>query len=264
MSPVALMHVASIWIYPIKSLDGVSVSRSSFVADGGLVGDRQFALVDRDDVFVNSKRTGEVNRIRAKYDAELATIELGVAGFDDDWERFELGIGNDALEGWFSDFFGFSVRLVEDRRTGFPDDGRYPGPTVVSRQSLMCVASWFDQLTVEAIRRRMRANIEVEADIPFAEDRLFHAENGDFFIGSVSLRAIHACERCVVPTRDPDTGEVDGGFERRFRERRRDTLPSWAEPARYDDFYKLTVNTTVASGEVHKVIAVDDRVGERE
>jgi len=55
--------------------------------------------------------------------------------------------------------------------------------------------------------RRFRPNIHVELDAePFAEERW---EGRRICVGDVVLKLLHPCERCVIPTRDPDTQERD-------------------------------------------------------
>ena len=53
--------------------------------------------------------------------------------------------------------------------------------------------------------RRWRTNIEVEADAPpFAEAGW---EGAELRVGEARLQVLHPCERCAIPTRDPDTAE---------------------------------------------------------
>ena len=55
--------------------------------------------------------------------------------------------------------------------------------------------------------RRFRPNIHVELDAEaFAEEGW---EGRRLRVGDVVLKLIHPCERCVIPTRDPDTQERD-------------------------------------------------------
>ncbi len=62
-------------------------------------------------------------------------------------------------------------------------------------------------LDIPADLRRFRPNIHVELDAePFAEEGW---EGRRLRVGDVVLRLIHPCERCVIPTRDPDTQERD-------------------------------------------------------
>jgi uncharacterized protein YcbX len=50
--------------------------------------------------------------------------------------------------------------------------------------------------------RRFRTNLHLELDAPaFAEERW---QGGRLQVGPVTLDLLHPCERCVIPTRDPD------------------------------------------------------------
>jgi hypothetical protein len=48
------------------------------------------------------------------------------------------------------------------------------------------------------------------------------------------------------------------GFQKRFSDLRRETLPPWAPAARFDHFYRLAVNTRVAPTEHGKLLRVGD------
>ncbi len=53
--------------------------------------------------------------------------------------------------------------------------------------------------------RRWRTNVHVALDAPaFAEEEW---EGRTLAIGAATLTLLHPCERCVIPTRDPDTQE---------------------------------------------------------
>ena len=73
------------------------------------------------------------------------------------------------------------------------------------------------------------------------------------------LEAVNPCARCAVPGRDSRTGLVENSeFAKVFAEKRRKSLPEWAEPARFDHFYRLAVNTRIPPSEDGKKIAVGD------
>ena len=61
------------------------------------------------------------------------------------------------------------------------------------------------------------------------------------------MEGTNPCQRCVVPTRDSLTGAASSGFATEFARRRAATLPPWADRRRFDHFYRLTVNTRLAS-----------------
>ncbi len=69
------------------------------------------------------------------------------------------------------------------------------------------MASWFDDVTVDGLRRRLRANVEVGGVPAFWEDRFVGADAPAFRAGSVRFEGVTPCGRCVVPQRDPDTGK---------------------------------------------------------
>ncbi len=144
-----------------------------------------------------------------------------------------------------SNLLGIGVTLVEDAENGFPDDTDAPGPTVVSTATLQAVASWFDGLTLDQVRARFRANLEIDGVPAFWEDRLVGESDIEvpFAIGEVKLSGVNPCARCIVPTRSAETGESTIAFAPIFRKRREQTLPDFAPRNRFDHFYRLAVNT---------------------
>jgi hypothetical protein len=123
------------------------------------------------------------------------------------------------------------------------------------------VATWFDGLAPGEVRRRFRANLEIDGVEPFWEDRLYSDEGGAvrFQVGDVVLDGTNPCQRCVVPTRSSETGERYDEFARIFESRRYETLPYWATRSRFDHFYRLAVNTRPVPGK-EGTIRVGDEV----
>ncbi len=253
------LHLGRIVVYPIKSLDGVAVSEAAITAGGFLEHDRVYAIVDQDGKVVNGKRDARVHRLRSRFDAAFGEVHIAADGTGG--ETFPLA-EPDGLNRWLSSFFGFGVRVQADALRGFPDDREAFGPTVVGEASLRAVARWFPDLDLASVRGRFRANLElVGPDAPpFCEDELFGAagELRPFAIGPVQFRGHNPCQRCVVPTRDPRTGEAIAGFQKRFMELRRETLPPWANPTRFNHFYRFTINTSVPPTEAGKRLRVGD------
>lgn len=255
-------RLSRITLFPIKSMDGIAVPEAELLENGALRYDREYAVVDAEGRFVNGKRTAEINRLRTRYDLELGTVALRVEGLDDTEEVFHLDGQRAALGEWLSAFFGRPVSLQRNTSGGFPDDGRYPGPTLISTATIETVASWFPGIAPDNMRRRLRANLEVSDTVPFWEDHLYaEAEVAvPFRIGEVGLEGGNPCKRCVVPSRDPVTGHIYAGFQRTFAQRRRETLPPWAERSRFDHTYRLSVNTRVPFGQAGRRLRVGDPV----
>ena len=254
------MHLGRITVFPIKALDGVTREESVVTAGGILEHDREYAIFDADGHWVNGKRTPRIQQLRCAYDPAVREVSL--------WEQGQAARTTFALAAraplgrWLSEFFGFAVTVRHEPQRGFPDDADAFGPTVVSEASLRAVAAWFPGLDLESVRRRFRANLEITGAGAFVEDSFYGGPNErrPFTIGAVRLLGHNSCQRCVVPTRDPDTTEPIPDFRKIFMEKRRLHLPSWANARRFDHFYRFAVNTSVSPAEADKIIHVGDPV----
>ncbi|MCU4971251.1 MOSC N-terminal beta barrel domain-containing protein [Halobacteria archaeon AArc-m2/3/4] len=271
-------HLERILVHPIKSLDATSRETARIVDNGGLEWDRRYAIVDADGEYVNGKREQRIHRLRARFDLERETVALREHGDgdgheaengreeeNDDGQTFHLEDDRAALAAWLSAFVGYDVDLVRDDEGGFPDDTDASGPTVISRGTLEAVASWYDGISPTEMRRRLRPNLVVGSGsetTAFWEDRLYEAPGRvvAFEVGGTELLGVNPCQRCVVPTRDPDTGEVTNGFRERFCKRREATLPEWASQDWFDHYFRLMVNTHVPEASWGARLAVGDAV----
>ncbi|NEQ45815.1 MAG: MOSC domain-containing protein [Leptolyngbya sp. SIOISBB] len=251
-------HLARIDLYPIKSLDGVSIQTGWVLKSGALQHDRAFALIDQAGKFVNGKRFASIHRVRSRFSDDLSQLSLWV---DDSTQTVTFHLTDDkvGLEQWFSDYFKQPVRLTHNTDRGFPDDTDSPGPTIISTATLQAVADWYG-LSLEASRRRFRTNLEIDGVPAFWEDRLF-AESGEpvpFQIGNMTFLGINPCQRCVVPTRDATTGESIKGFQKTFIQQRAETLPEGVARSRFNHFYRLAVNTRLSPDSERSPLTVGD------
>jgi uncharacterized protein YcbX len=253
-------QVAKLLIYPIKSLDGVAVETATVLKSGALQGDREFALVDAAGQFVNGKRQQRIHAIRTEFDLAARIVSLAVG--DRSAQHFHLDDQRQAIAHWMSDYFGFPVQLRQNQEMGFPDDTRSPGPTLVSAATLTEIATWYPEITVDEVRRRFRSNIEISQVPAFWEDQLFAATETpvQFQLGEVSFIGINPCQRCVVVTRNPWTGEADPSFQKTFVAHRQETFPNWAPRSRFNHFFRLAVNTRVADSQGGQRLHVGDRM----
>jgi hypothetical protein len=182
---------------------------------------------------------------------------------------FPLVPGPEGPCGWLSEVFGMGVLLLERAEGGFPDDRDAAGPTLVSTATLEAVAGW-SRIDLDECRRRFRANLEIGGCDAFWEDALASPARPDleprgselapdlpadpyadlpppepreFSIGAARFRAVNACRRCVVPTRDSRTGLVTEQFRDVFEAWRGRTLPADVDAAAWSHRYRLAVNT---------------------
>lgn len=255
-------YLAGISIYPVKSLDGMAVARSTILEGGALQHDREFALFDEQGEFVNGKRHAQIHRLRSGFDWGSRVLSLQIQDSNPQ-VAFHIDQERSGLEAWLSAYFEFPVSVRQNEAGGFPDDTNAPGPTVVSTGTLETIASWFPTLTVEEVRSRFRANLEIAGVPPFWEDQLFAEadQTVPFRVGDVQFEGINPCQRCIVVTRNSHTGAVLPQFQQQFVIQRKAVLPSWTLASRFNHFFRLGVNTSVPSSEVGKGIQVGDAIG---
>lgn len=251
-----MAHVEGLRVYPVKGLDGVEVGSSPITAGGTLARDREYALFGPDGEWINGKRTDRVHDVGASFD-----LDSGVLTVETDAEprSFDLEAERAAAEAWFSTFFDLDVEIRRGERGEYVDRPG-AGPSVVSTATLAAIAGWFDDLSVDGVRRRLRANVEIGGVPAFWEDRLLGDGAPALVAGGVRLTGVEPCGRCVVPERDPDTGEPTPDFRERFVERRRETLPEWADEDAFDHFYAVMVIADVPDGHRGRRITAGDEV----
>ncbi|MGB5633631.1 MAG: MOSC N-terminal beta barrel domain-containing protein [Waterburya sp.] len=254
-------HVARLLVYPIKSLDRVDCDRVTILESGALEGDRSWAIFDPQGNFVNGKRNPKIHALRSQFDSKTNILSLWLQGADQRAE-FDLIKEQKGIRNWLESYFGFPVEIRQDLNRGFPDDTASPGPTLVSTATLEAIASWYPELDTADIRRRFRANIEIAGVPAFWEDRLFTnpEQTVKFKVGEVKFIGVNPCQRCIVVTRDPQTGKPYSKFQQTFIEQRKITLPQWTERSHFNHFFRLAVNTRLSPTEAGKVITVGDQV----
>ena len=266
-----MARLERIRIYPVKGLDATEVESAEVLDGGTLAGDREFALFDadaapdegigdespHDNGVFNAKHSDRFHALGTEYDLETTTLTVEPDGgerraFDLDTERDEAG-------SWFGDYFGHDLSLRRDGSLGFVDR-RGAGPSVVSTATLKAVASWFDGMSVESARRRMRANLEISGVPAFWEDRFVGDDAPAFGVGGVGIEGVTPCARCVVPERDPETGEPTPAFREQFVEKREETFPEWADREAFDHLYTLMLIARVSEADRGRTLAVGDAV----
>lgn len=216
------MKIASLFLYPVKSLAGIAVD--AFELDEfGPVGDRRWMLVGADGGFLTQRRHPRLALVGTALEQGQVILEIPGAG------RFPLRPGpetctvtvwQDQVEALvaepgpaqaLSQFCGTPVRLVY-----MPDStlrpARAPGLEGVHRVSfadgfpfLVVSRASLDDLNARLAQpvdcRRFRPNIVLEGGRPWQEDHW-----NRLTLGNVTLALVKPCSRCAVTTVDPDTG----------------------------------------------------------
>jgi uncharacterized protein YcbX len=198
---LATGRVTELHRWPVKSMAGQPVDALN-IDERGAAGDRAHALFDE---FKGAPRRLTVRQVprmllwHAGYDGADVTPQdvpfpelTAPDGRTFDWRDPELP---QALE----DDLGRPVALRRD--LGLMQD---LGHTllVTTQATLDAVRA---ELDTELDLRRFRTNVHVVLDAPaYAEEEW---EGRELRIGAATFRLLHPCERCVIPTRDPDTAQ---------------------------------------------------------
>jgi uncharacterized protein YcbX len=237
---------------------------------GTFESDREYALLDPDEDTViedrfdsvgktfNGKEIDHTHEVKSKFDPEtdLLTLTMRNTGETD---TFDLTTERKEASEWFSGFVGEPVKLRHRKPPSFIDRPKL-GPSVISTGTLEEVASWFDEMTVEGARIRLRPNIEIGGVPAFWEDRFLGDDPAGFEIRETRFEGAEACARCVVPSRNPDTGEPIEDFEQRFAEYREETLPDWAPREAFEHFFTIMLITKVPDLYYGDTVSVGDEV----
>jgi uncharacterized protein YcbX len=252
--------ISRLRIYPIKSLDPVELQEAE-VGVHSLRHDREFAMVAKDNRYMNGKRTGRVSELRAEYDLPNYTVHLSprANGVTD---SFHLINDKAALEAYLEDFFGEPVTLLHDQQGQLMDIPSASSVTILSKASLLSLQEEFSDLTLEDVRLRFRATIELDGVDAYWEENLV-AEPGvgmRIKLGDVEMIGISPRARCNVPPRDPFTGKTDKTFVKRMIKSRERTLPENSHIPAYGNLYHLTINTYIAESEKGKWLRIGDEL----
>jgi len=198
---LATGRVTELHRWPVKSMAGQPVDALNI--DGrGAAGDRAHALFDE---FKGAPRRLTVRQVprmllwHAGYDGADVTPQdvpfpelTAPDGRTFDWRDPQLP---QALE----DDLGRPVALRRD--LGLMQDLDH-SLLVTTQATLDAVSAALD---TEIDLRRFRTNVHVVLDAePYAEEEW---EGRELTIGDAAFRLLHPCERCVIPTRDPDSAQ---------------------------------------------------------
>jgi MOSC domain-containing protein len=215
---VSALSVTAIKATRLRSVESLALGPA------GARGDRRFFIVDARGRMVNGKVFGQLQSVVADWDEEGRALTLAFPGGEtvagtvgEDGEPLITSFFSRPAEArlargpWsraLSEFLGQAVRLVEivpgDGRGSAVDRADGGAVSLISRASLAALAAAGRLEQVDA--RRFRMLIEVDGVDAHAEDGWIGRE---VRVGGASVRFEGNVGRCLVTTRNPDSGEVD-------------------------------------------------------
>jgi len=256
MNPI----ISRIRIYPIKSLDFVELNEAE-VGVHSLRYDREFAMLTHDGHFMNGKRSGRVNELMASYD--LADYKVTFSDRNGaHMNTFHLLNDTTDVEEYLTDFFGEPITLLQNKHGKLMDIPAASSVTILSEASLQSLHQEFSDRSLDDLRLRFRATIELSGVEPFWEENLVGTPGVGmrFTIGDVDMVGISPRARCNVPPRDPFTGIADKTFVKRMIKSREKSLPDYSPISSYGGLYHLTINSYIPENQKGKWLKVGDEL----
>jgi uncharacterized protein len=227
-----MLTISQLFIYPIKSLAGISIT-SSLVTDRGLQHDRRWMLVDKANQFLTLREFPKMAMLHPTIEGEMLTITsvehpngpLSIFTKTDEktledvtiWNATVLAkeVGKEANQ-WFSDMLGSAVKLVfmpdesmrpVDTTSGYKPANRFTSFADAYPFLLLGETSMNDlnsRLPMPFSIKRFRPNIVFSGGEPFQEDEIV-----DFTINNIPFTGLENCARCSIPNVNPETGVFD-------------------------------------------------------
>jgi len=207
--------VSTLRVVPVKGTAVVEVERAT-IGPRGLQGDRRFSILDTEGGLLTARRSGPLLGVHAAVDEAAGTLTLAFPGGEE--VTAPVVLGAPASGTYFGERrgrvvegpFGGALQRYLDRPAQLlahddETDGWDEDPvSLVSRASVDELARQAGRDALDA--RRFRMSIEVDGLGPHEEDGWIGREVA---VGDAVLEVTARCERCVITTRDPDSGEVD-------------------------------------------------------
>jgi uncharacterized protein YcbX len=225
------LHISQLFIYPIKSVGGISV-HSSPVTSTGLLHDRRWMLVDQRGRFISQRENSTLALLRIQvrssalvvFHKDHPTHSLEIPFFDPaelhSLPRAEVIIWDDICNAmvypqrftdWFTRLLETPCQLVYmDDTVRREVDKKYAFRHEITSFSdgfplLMIGQSSLDDLNTRLPYpipiNRFRPNLVFEGGYPFQED-----EMSVFEVNGLEYKAVKPCARCIIPTIDQETG----------------------------------------------------------
>ncbi|MFZ1280900.1 MAG: MOSC N-terminal beta barrel domain-containing protein [Ignavibacteriaceae bacterium] len=222
-----MLTLSEIYIYPIKSLGGISLD-SAIAEDRGLKYDRRYLLVDENGMFLTQRDLPQLALLKLSFtetgfkvlnmvDNSFITIPFE----SDSYEKMKIQIWDDncnsvrvdkKLDEWFSNILKIKCSLVympdnekrivekkffsKDFIVSFADAYPY---LIIGQSSLDDLNS---RLETGLPMNRFRPNFVFSGGNPYEEDNW-----KNFKIDGVHFKAVKPCARCMITTTDQETAE---------------------------------------------------------
>lgn len=209
------MHIASLYVHPIKSCRGIAVS-SAVLDERGLEADRRWMVADAAGRFLTQREEPRLNRVRLGAAEGGWTVEAGgqvTIRPADANERTTVRVWGDPVRArvhrdgsaLLSEHLGRAVRLVHfgaeaERRAG----ASAPSAKVAFADAYPLLL--IGQASLDALNERLERPVPMSRFRPnvVVAGSEAHAEDGwdRLRLGTIGARMVKRCDRCSVVTVD--------------------------------------------------------------
>jgi uncharacterized protein len=231
-----MLAISQLFIYPIKSLGGISVS-SAWVTDRGFQYDRRWMLVNEQNRFLSQREYPKMALLTVHLDKgglRIKSEEHKESGLFIPFDKTEKGLENVTIwnatceafrvgkevDSWFMDMLEVKCKLVYmpdaslrpvNTASGFSPKEKFTSFADAYPFLMLGEASMHDlngRLPIPVSIKRFRPNIVFSGGFPYQEDEI-----GDFSIRQINFTGLENCARCMVPNIDPEKGILDKNKE---------------------------------------------------
>jgi len=220
--------VRALFIYPVKSCQGIQLDRAEVVARG-LRRDRRWMIVDAEGTMISQRTEPRLAQVAVRVDEERERLLLNAFGpgalhlplapsqgatarvrvWSSEVEALDAG---DEASRWASSLLGARASIVF-----MPDQAERPVKAEYAQKGdvvsfadgfpiLVANTASLDDLNARLDRpvpmNRFRPNVVVDGFAAWAEDQWQRAR-----VGEVPVRLPKPCDRCAITTTDQQTGE---------------------------------------------------------
>ncbi len=234
------MIVSELWIYPIKSCQGIKLQQAE-VTSKGFLWDREMMIISKKGRFLTQRQFPQLAKVKVAITEDTITLslqdntikpivftptlegkEIEVAIWKDN--TIAIDQGNQLAE-WFHQVLELTpekecrlvrqspqyIRTVNSQVVTQPTpvslaDG-YPfllTATASLKELNRRITETYQNAAIIVPMNRFRPNIVVETEIPFEEDNWKLVQ-----IGKIKFAVVKPCSRCIITTVDQQQGKIN-------------------------------------------------------
>jgi hypothetical protein len=222
-----MIKVTELYVYPVKSLAGISLSAAQ-LDSFGIKNDRRWIIVDSNGTFLTQRTHPQMALIKTSFSDDCLKLSfkdqtITVPAINDNNQEIFVTVWKDSfhakhvckqVDKFLSEIIGLPCQVVymnpEVQRQideDYAPKNQYVSfadafPFLLTSQSSLDELNQYLDHKAEMIR--FRPNIVIEGCKAYAEDHF-----NELSINRVELKAVKKCSRCPMPTINQQSGKKD-------------------------------------------------------